>query len=479
MIPIQPRLPLWKKLVYASGDFGLSSSGILRQIFYAIYLTDVVGLDPRLASFAALLGVAWDAINDPLAGIFSDHVHTRWGRRRPFLLIFAMPFGLSFVLLWYAPPWNSQVALLVYVMLAFMLADTISTLISMPFNALMPEIIPGYDERTSLMGIRSFVQLGAALVTVIVAPAIVTAALASGLTQQQGYIITSALFGLIGCLPFLVIFFVIRETADTEETQTLPIGQTLRTAWQNKPFRFATGMQLFNWSAVDMVGLLLPFFLLYWVAQGDMLMTVNVLGLQLSLESAFLGLLMATSIVFIPVWSWLAHCLNKRAAYITGLLFWIIVELLLFAVQPGQVYLALFLGVLAGIGVSSAYVLPDSIFADVIEWDELRTRRRQEGVYYGARALIRKLTGALTIFLALQFLGWAGYQAPPEGATSFMQPEPVLMVIRLLIAPLGALLLFGAVIMAWLYPLTRERHAKILELLARRKLTLAQSGKDQ
>jgi glycoside/pentoside/hexuronide:cation symporter, GPH family len=470
MIAVQPQLPLWKKLVYASGDFGMSSSGILRQIFYAIYLTDVVGLDPRLASFAALLGVVWDAINDPLVGMLSDRVHSRWGRRRPFLLIFAIPFGLSYILLWYAPPWESQFALALYVMLAFMLADTISTLISMPFNALMPEIVPGYDERTSLMGIRSFVQLGAALVTVIFAPAIVSTALSRGLTQQQGFILASALFGLLGCLPFLAIFFVIRETADLEETRTLPIGQTLHTAWQNKPFRFAVGFQLFNWSAVDMVGLILPFYLLYWVAQGNLMMSVNVLGVTLSLESAFLGLLMATSIVFIPFWSWLAHRLNKRLAYMLGLIFWMVVELLLFTVQPGQITLTMYLGMLAGIGLSSAYVLPDSIFADVIEWDELRTRRRQEGVYYGARALVRKLTGALTIFLALQLLGWAGYQAPPAGATQFMQPDEVLMVIRLLIAPFGALLLFGAVLMTWLYPLTRERHSKILELLARRKL---------
>ena len=470
MIAIQPKLPLWKKLVYASGDFGISSTGILRQIFFAIFLTDVVGLDPRLGSFAALLGVMWDAINDPLVGMLSDRVHSRWGRRRPFLLIFAIPFGLSFTLLWFSPPWESQVALLLYVMLAFMLADTFSTLVGMPFNALMPEIVPGYDERTSLMGIRSFFQLSAALVTVIAAPAIVDATLANGLTQQQGYLLTAMVFGLLGSLPFIVIFFVIRETADVDETRTLPIGQSLQTAWQNKPFRFATGFQLFTWSAVDMVGLILPFYLLYWVAQGNMLMTVSVLGVPLSLESAFLGLLMATSIVFIPFWSWLAHRSNKRVAYISGLLFWIIVEILLFAVQPGEVSLALLLGMLAGIGISSAYVLPDSIFADVIEWDELRTRRRQEGVYYGARAFIRKLTGALTIFIALQLLGWAGYQAPPEGATSFMQSEQVLMAIRFLIAPFGALLLFGAVVMAWLYPLTRERHEKILELLARRKI---------
>jgi GPH family glycoside/pentoside/hexuronide:cation symporter len=469
MAALRATLPIWKSLVYASGDIGLSTTGILRQIFFAIFLTDVVGLDPRLGSFAALLGVAWDAVNDPLAGMLSDRVRTRWGRRRPFLLFFAIPFGFSFTLLWFSPPFESQSALLMYVMLAFMLADTLSTLVSMPFNALMPEIAPGYDERTSLMGIRSFFQLGASLVTVIAAPALVDAALAAGLSQQQGYLLTAMIFGLLGSLPFIVIFLVIRETADADETRTLPIGQSLQTAWRNKPFRFATGFQMFNWSAVDMIGLILPFYLLYWVAEGDMLKTVTVHGISLSLESAFLGLLMASSILFIPFWSWLAHRSNKRAAYLSGLVFWILIEILLLAVQPGQVWLALLLGALAGIGLSSAYVLPDSIFADVIEWDELRTRRRQEGVYYGARAFIRKLTGALTIFFALQLLGWAGYQTPPDGATSFMQPEEVLAAIRFLIAPFGALLLFGAVVMAWLYPLTRERHAKIVRLLEMRR----------
>ena len=408
MVAIQPRLPTWKKLVYASGDFGISSTGILRQVFFAIFLTDVVGLDPRLGSFAALLGVMWDAFNDPMVGMLSDRVHTRWGRRRPFLLIFAIPFGLSFILLWFSPPWESQVALLVYVMLAFMVADTLSTLVGMPFNALMPEIVTGYDERTSLMGIRSFFQLGAALVTVIAAPAIVDAALTSGLTQQQGYLLTAMVFGLLGSLPFIVIFFVIRETADIEETRTLPVRQSLQTAWLNKPFRFATGFQLFTWSAVDMVGLILPFYLLYWVAEGNMLVTVNVLGFSLSLESAFLGLLMATSILFIPFWSWLAHRLNKRSAYLSGLIFWMGVELLLFTVQPGQVSLALLLAMMAGIGISSAYVLPDSIFADVIEWDELRTHRRQEGVYYGARAFIRKFNRCADHLLRIAASGLGG-----------------------------------------------------------------------
>ena len=98
------------KLLYGSGDWGISSMGMMRSIFYAIYLTDVVGLEPRLASFGALLGIVWDGINDPIIGILSDRMRTRWGRRRPFLLWFAVPFGLSFITLWSAPDWESQTA---------------------------------------------------------------------------------------------------------------------------------------------------------------------------------------------------------------------------------------------------------------------------------------------------------------------------------------------------------------------------------
>jgi len=114
-------------------------------------------------------------------------------------------------------------------------------------------------------------------------------------------------------------------------------------------------------------------------------------------------------------------------------------------------------------------VLPDAIFPDVIEWDELRTGRRQEGVYYGIKNFIRKLTGALAIFFALQVLGGFGYQSPPDGATQFAQSVTTLEAIRFLTGPIGALLLIGAIGVAYFYPLTRQRHERILRLLEKRR----------
>ncbi|HEY4721155.1 MAG TPA: MFS transporter, partial [Anaerolineae bacterium] len=102
-------------------------------------------------------------------------------------------------------------------------------------------------------------------------------------------------------------------------------------------------------------------------------------------------------------------------------------------------------------------------------WDELRTGRRHEGIYYGVKNFVRKLTGAFAIFLALQVMGWLGYQTPPKDVTVFAQSESTLMAIRFLTGPMGALLLLSAIAMAWFYPLTRERHARVRALLERRR----------
>ena len=441
----------------------------MRSIFYAIYLTDVVGLDPRLGSFGALVGIVWDAINDPVIGILSDRLRTRWGRRRPFLLWFAIPFGISFVTLWSAPDWDSPTALLVYVTLSFMLADTLQTLVALPFLSLTPELTPDYDERTTLTSFRSFFQLAGALSVVIASPAIVDMVLASGGSQQQGFMLVGAIFGGIGAIPLLLIGLFVRERSTPEQTESIPFRATLRAAWQNIPFRYAVGIHMLNWSAVDMVAVSFPYFLLYWIADGDLLATIPVLGFDLAYESAFFGILMSVCILFIPFWLWMAKWRNKREAYMLGMIFWVAVQLLIFTIQPRDTAYLLTLAALAGIGVSAAYTLPDSLFADVIEWDELRTGRRQEGIFYGIRTLIRKLTGALVIFITLQLLGWSGYLSPTDGALQFTQTDSALRMIRLLVSPIGAAIVSGTILLAWLFPLSREQYERIRRLLEQRR----------
>ncbi len=465
-------VPRLVKIIYGTGDWGMATFNTLRQIFYAIFLTDVVGLDPRLASFAALIGILWDAVNDPLVGVVSDKMRTKWGRRRPFLLYFAIPYGLSFALLWWAPPWQSQALLMIHVTIAYMLSDTFQTLVIVPHHALTPEMTADYDERTTLMGYRMFFNLVASVVTAVVAPMVVDATLATGGTRQQGYVLAASIFGATAAIPFLLIFFVVRERHTDREPEMISFRDTVQTAWENVPFRYVTALYMLNWVAFDLLGVTIPYFLTYWVAGGDLLATVP--GIDMPLESVVLGVMLLTALASLPLWTWMARRYSKRQAYIIGMSFGTAVLLALLTVQPHQIWLILALTVMVGLTTSTAHVLPDAIFPDVIDWDELRTGTRHEGIYYGAKNFIRKLTSATAIFIALQVLGWLGYQSPPEGATQITQPEAALWGIRILTGPVAATVLLSAIAIAWFYPLNRKRYNRVRRLLARRERRKAQ-----
>jgi glycoside/pentoside/hexuronide:cation symporter, GPH family len=499
-------LPLWTRAVYGSGDWSLSTFNTFRQVFYAVFLTDVVGLDARLASFAALIGVCWDAINDPVVGVISDRLHTRWGRRRPLMLVFAVPFGLSFVALWWAPPWESQWALMVHVALAYMLTDTMQSLVTVPFFALTPELTPDYDERTALTAWRTGFNLVGALAVAVAAPSIVDHAVASGASAQQGYLICGALFGGLGVIPPLLIVALIRErspldrSADPprghepresgfalrsggastrhqnrerspldpprgQEAEPLPIRETFQAVWQNVPFRYLTVLYLLNWITFDLVGLMIPFFVTWWLASGSAVATLSLLGLALPVESAMLGALLVVSLPAVPLWVAVSNRIGKRATYAVAMSGWVAVQLLVWLVPPGRYPLAVLAAAACGLGVAAAHVIPDAMLPDVIDEDELRTGRRNEGAYYGARNLFRKAAGALAVFGALQILGWTGYRPSAVGD----QADAAVWAIRALTGPAGAMLLAGAIVASALYPMGRARHAEIRRQLAERR----------
>lgn len=460
-------LPFWLKLIYGSGDWGLASFGTLRSLLLGIFIADVVGLDLRLASIVLLVGIIWDAINDPIVGMISDRVQTRWGRRRPFLLVFAIPYGLSFLLMWIAPTWKSQVALLVHVTIAYAVSDTLWTLISLPFYSLTPELTPDYDERTSLTTFRMVFNLTASLTTAVVAPQVVR----SAATLREGYTTLAVLFGGLAVIPFLAIFFATAGRSTTEYAEDTPsLLESFKAAWENIPFRFATIINLLNWVAVDLVAFMLPFYIVYCLENGNQhpMLNLPVIG-SLAVESAMFGFFLGVAVLALPLWWFLSKHLNKHIAYIAGMSVWLVAQLMFIFIQPGQRYFALLLAFIAGIGVSAAHVLPDSIFPDVMEWDELFTGKQRVGVFYGVRTFVRKVATAGALAIASQILGLFGYQSPPPGVEIFSQAPETLLTIRMITGLGGVMLLSIAIVTAYFYPLTRERHNRVRRLLALRK----------
>ena len=149
-------LSRWTKLAYGIGDTGFSLTTTIVAAYFAIFLTDVVGVSPGIAAIAIFIGRTWDYFNDPFIGHISDRTRTRWGRRRPFLLLGALPFAIAFMLLWWRPPINSTTVLVIYYAIAYVLFDSAATFTYMPFYALTPELTSDYDERTSLTTYRMF-----------------------------------------------------------------------------------------------------------------------------------------------------------------------------------------------------------------------------------------------------------------------------------------------------------------------------------
>jgi GPH family glycoside/pentoside/hexuronide:cation symporter len=167
--------------------------------------------------------------------------------------------------------------------------------------------------------------------------------------------------------------------------------------------------------------------------------------------------------------------IGKKAVYIVGMLFWIGVQVFLFFLQPGQVVLAVVLGMLAGVGVAVAYLIPWSMMPDVMEYDELQTGERREGIFYGFMVLLQKLGLALGLFLVSQGLEWWGFDQnlPPAE-----QPESALTAIRFMIGPAPAVLLLLGIALAYFYPITQQKHAELRAQVAARHADAEQDSSD-
>ncbi|MFN2155135.1 MAG: MFS transporter, partial [Anaerolineae bacterium] len=151
------------KLAFGVGDLGPAIVSGINGFFLNAFLLDVAGLRPAMAGTIFLIVKVWDAVNDPLLGSLSDRTRTRWGRRRPWLLFGAVPFGLFFFLQWLVPPLGDVAKFWYYLIIAVLL-DAAFTAVNVPYTSLTPELSHDYDERTSLSSYRmSFSILGSVI----------------------------------------------------------------------------------------------------------------------------------------------------------------------------------------------------------------------------------------------------------------------------------------------------------------------------
>jgi len=444
------RLSRRTKLLYGFGDTGFSLTTTIVGAYFAIFLTDVVGIAPGVAAAAIFIGRSWDYINDPIVGHISDRTRTRWGRRRPFLLFGPLPFALAFTLMWWRPPWESDLALAAYYAIAYILFDAAATLVYMPYFALTPELTLDYDERTALTSYRMFFSILGSLVAFTVPLMMV----GTFTPENAPRMLTMGLvFGIASALPLLLTFFGTRERQEYMRQKQPSLARSLRAALKNRPFVFGLVIFLLTWVAVDILQSTLLYFVKYGVqreAQSDLIM----------------GVIFVTAIFALPFWEWASRRWSKRRAYVAGIAFWAVVQIVMITLNPSSgMPLLLFLCVLAGIGVAAAHVIPWAIIPDAIEWDEWQTGERHEGIFYSLITLMKKVSSSIAIPLVLLLLDVTGYV--PNAA---QQPADALLGIRIVVGPIPAAFLCAGILFTILYPLSREQHAQIVQELGKRRI---------
>ena len=453
------KLSFWTKLAYGAGDLGPAMCANIQVFFLLYFFTNVAGLPAGLAGSILMIGKISDAINDPIIGVMSDRTVHPWGRRYPWMVYGAIPFGIFFFLQWIVPSTNQSFLFWYYVIIAIIF-NIAYTVVNLPYAALTPELTKDYHERTSLNSFRFAFSIGGSIFSLIIAQFIFSLFPDNPIRQ---YIVLGIVCGIIAVLPIYWCFFGTRKrtlshnTQQEEDKTNSPIIEQMRIAFSNGPFLFVIGIYLCSWLGVQLTASILPYFVINWMGLPEATFPQVAIAVQ------------GTALIMLFVWSSISKKVGKKAVYFMGVCLWIIAQGGLFFIQPEQVGLMYLLAVIAGFGVSTAYLVPWSMIPDVIDLDELNIGQRREGIFYSFMVFLQKVGLAIGLFLVGVALDIAGFIETTPGQAPPVQPESALLAVRVAIGPLPTVFLIIGLLLAYLYPITREVHDEILLKLRERK----------
>lgn len=447
---MQESLPTKTKLSYGIGDLGLALTGAMLGLLFAKFLTDTVGLPPAMVAVAVFIGRTWDWVNDPIQGYISDPIRTRWGRRRPFLLFGALPFGLAFTALWWIPPIESQLWLTVYYAAAYFFFDTMVTVIFIPYVALTPEITSDYDGRTSLTSFRMFFSLVGSLLGTVVPLLILGAAIPPA--KSPAIFAIRTVMAVVSLIPFFITFLGTRENFEHTQQEQPSLSDTIQAMRGNRPYLMAVIIYLATIAGFEVLNGTTLYFMQY--------------RLQLPDLAQYTSLAMfVVALLTIPLWLWVSRKLNKVRSDQLAIIYLTVILLIYATFDRGvPIFLPFVFSALAGIGITAGQTLPWAILPDTVEYGEYLSGKRNEGVFYSLMTLARKIASSITLPAVLLLLDWSGY-VPNQ----VQQTPLVLNTISLMFAGIPVILFAVGFLAALNYPLSRERFNEIKKELAQRK----------
>lgn len=458
------KLSFKTKFFYGFGALSGEIDGTLSAFFRLFFLTNIAGLNPSLAGSFLLINKIWDGINDPLIGWLSDRTASKgefrlfgvsWGKRYPWMILGAVPFGLFFFLQWVIPPSTNQWLLFAYYTVILLLRDTFFTAVLLPHSALAAELTQDYNEQTSLTSFRSAFVIGGSLFSLVLAQLIFSQIN----NEHQKYFILGIAGGLLMILAIYLSVFgtftqyreIVKERVDTPLPSSINLWRQIQQIiLTNRPFLIVIAIVLFTGLASNLTAGILPYFITYCLKLPEQYMTLIPLIVQ------------ATGFMMLLVWNRVGQRMGKKAILFLGIPSWIIAEIGLFFLQPGQMGLMYLYAAMAGVGLSTAILAPWAMLPDIIDLDELQTQQRREGIFYGLVVPVNKFGIAIGLFLIGRILDFSGFLPHTSGEKIPIQPESALWAIRFIISPLPAIGLIISLVLTYFYPITRDVHQEIL-----------------
>ena len=413
------RLPVSTYVGYGVGQIG---GQILRDtptLLLPMYLATVLGLDTALSALAILVAKIWVVVADPIAGIVSDKSDTRWGRRRPFILVGGLLAALSFSLLFFPPSTDDQFTLFLYVTVMYLIMNTGYSLFSVPYLTMASEMSDDPDERTTILSFRNACLAIGLIIGGALAPKIVAWVTETrGGSTQEGYELMAMLVGaVIGVTTVWLFFGTANAPSKSKSEKTLPLLEQFKVAWQNKPF-----VVLITANIVQYISAGIGY-------AGGLLFFAYALDLGLGSYNVFpiwMLIIATASIASMPGLVWAAARFGKMRVYKYCLLIYAILIQAYFLADKDSLWIVWVIA--AGIGIfNGGFILMSfSVLTDTINYDRKQSGISREGVLSSVYSAVDKIGNALGSAILLAFLALVGFVESSDGSL----PEQSESVVR-------------------------------------------------
>jgi Na+/melibiose symporter-like transporter len=463
------------KLGYGVGQTSSGVKNATFAIFLFFYYNQVLGLSGSLAGIASLLALIIDAVTDPMVGQLSDRYKSRWGRRHPFMLLGALPFGIAIYLL-FAPPAGLTNPQLFGWMLGFaIIVRVLLTFFFVPHLSLGAEMVRDYHERTSLISYRLFFQFAGGLFVSMVGFVIFfppSEEFPNGMLNAASYPGFAVFAGALSTVAMLWSIFSTRSTiphlsdpvpnpnAGHPLLGFITVFQTLR----QFAFRKLFATTLVFTTIVGVTQTLI-------IYTGTYLYGFSPEHLAIAASSPIIGILFAPYVV-----THMSRRYDKKRTFMLCMVLGSIfgfgqpIAFLFGFLEPLQVSERLVFVYLMN-GVSQVffialYIIVDSMLSDTIDQHELDTGRREEGLYFAAGSFAQKASFGLGSFVAGIGLDVIRF---PQGANPADVPMEALTGLALFAGPVSMALLLTSLFVIRTYPLDEGEHARITQAIREMK----------